>query len=145
MPDLLRYLHAVLLPFALYAYDHRRPWLLWSASTANDSPTICGQLRCHHPRLMVGRPLQRSCLALRYLRHNRCTGVPRLRRLASTCIRFSLRLSDRRRKRIVQLHPASARMAEQQLILDRCSRVSDCDEYLVWSAGPDCGCVDLQG
>lgn len=53
MPDLFRHLHAVLLALALHSYHHRRSWLLWSASTANDSPSLRGQLRRHNPRLMV--------------------------------------------------------------------------------------------
>ena len=145
MPDLLRHLHAIFISFTFHSHHHRRTWLLWLASTANVSPAIRGQLRRHNPRLMVSRSLQRSCPALRRLRHHWCTRLPRLRRLTSPRIRFPLRLSDRCSERIIQLHPASPWLAEQQLILD-CSRgIGDRDEYLIWSARSDRWCVDLQG
>lgn len=92
---------------------------------------------------MVRRPLQRPRSTLRRLRHNRRTRLPRLCRLTSTRLRFPLRLSYRRRERIFQLHPASARLAEQQLVLDRSRGIGDRHEHFVWSAGSDRWCLDL--
>ena len=53
MPDLFRHFHAVFISFVIHSYHYRRSWLLWSASTADDSPAIRGQLRRYNPRLMV--------------------------------------------------------------------------------------------
>lgn len=112
-PDLLRHLHALLLPLPLYPHHNRRPRLLRPTSPTNDRPALRRKLRGYHPRLLVRGPLQRARTTLRHLRNNRRNRLPRLRRAAPSLLPRALRLPDCRRERLVQLHSSTAGLAEQ--------------------------------
>lgn len=142
--DLLRHLHALLVPLPLHTDHNRRSRLHRPTSTTNDRPALRRQLHRDNPRLLVGRPFQRARPAQRSVRHNRGGRIPRLRPPPTPSLRRPLRQPNRRSRGVVQLHSPSARLAERELILNSRGRVGDRTEYLVRGAGADCGCLDLQ-
>jgi hypothetical protein len=144
IPDLLWHLYTILLSLALHTNNHGRSRLLWSASTAYDSASLRLCLCRHNYCGVVCGSLQRSCSPFCCLRHNWCPGLPRFCCLASTRIRLPIRLLDRCSEWFIQLHPASARLAEQQSVLNCSSRPGDRYEHLVWSTRSDRWCLDIQ-
>jgi len=111
--DLLRHLHALLLPLPLHPHHHRRPRLLGPARPANDRPALRRLLRSNDPRILERGPLQRPRAAQLHLRDNRRDRLPRVRAPPSLGLQRALRLPDRSSQRLLQLHPTAPRLAEQ--------------------------------
>lgn len=97
----------------------------------------------YRPRVLECRSLQRSWYPQRGICHNWCCWLPGICSLACTCLRLAIWLLNCGGIWSVQLHTASAWLAQLESVQHRFHWFGDCNQYIFWCSRTDCWCLDL--